>query len=804
MELRVWVDGTQRVVCGVKLTTTCQEIVFALAHATQQAGRFTMIERWRNNERLLSPNEQPLVTLQRWGDRMNEVEFILKRTSTDPPSQTDRTPVTQMLNHNQSLPTTTNAPQQTKELPPRITSDNDANHQSTLTNGHGGSPSNHMLSTSKQQQQSINDQLPDTMFQQSRQYNPTRRPQTVLGPLTSSNSALNLGSNYMQAQMNRFSSPFRPSLSASTLPNVTNNMTASPSSSASMLRPLYPDDTAVGTRSPSMLKNDPHNGYPIQNESQQYQSQQLANQPRINSITKNYPHEDLYGTINKKRINHIPPAVPAKPRLVNPLANQTHSQSIQTINKAQMNYYQPNQSTVTMYNANVRPRHPPGYLEYLEAMANRNSLPQPLMSNANYPHQAQILQSNIFNRQLDQQQLYQQNGSSPAGSTTSACYPVNGQSDRASFGTNYDVGATTTNLQNVNPINPKFVESSGIVMNRGSAVNVKLHSNSQFTSSQNASNVNETLDNSVQSNNSSVSQMGHDMLKVIEEQKKVLMNQKNELERLDNDQEYLEAKQNSEQAELINRIESEIQQLEELWSENQAQIKKLENQDFESELHHLKDEQLRMEAELASQKKKLFRFETDIAECHAKIERLEAELGSLNSESEESIIDSEKSIDDKNDVSAKADLKTPLIKSNGSSDSVTNQNSDLKNLKCSDDEDYENDSSGDASDDLSTKHSDSKLRNTKEVPYVEKRGLISGIRSLKLDKSRSLNKSVESINSNDLSLSRSNNTSPPLARQQPPSNINNNIIESRCSGSNGQQFGEKTVSSNKYEFLMTL
>ena len=80
----MWVDGTQRVVCGVKLTTTCQEIVFALAHATQQAGRFTMIERWRNNERLLSPNEQPLVTLQRWGDRMNEVEFILRKTSTDP------------------------------------------------------------------------------------------------------------------------------------------------------------------------------------------------------------------------------------------------------------------------------------------------------------------------------------------------------------------------------------------------------------------------------------------------------------------------------------------------------------------------------------------------------------------------------------------------------------------------------------------------------------------------------------------------------------------------------------------------
>jgi hypothetical protein len=34
--------------------------VFALAHATNRTGRFTLIERWRNNERLLAPNESPL------------------------------------------------------------------------------------------------------------------------------------------------------------------------------------------------------------------------------------------------------------------------------------------------------------------------------------------------------------------------------------------------------------------------------------------------------------------------------------------------------------------------------------------------------------------------------------------------------------------------------------------------------------------------------------------------------------------------------------------------------------------------
>lgn len=33
MELKVWVDGVQRVVCGVTEVTTCQEVVIALAQA---------------------------------------------------------------------------------------------------------------------------------------------------------------------------------------------------------------------------------------------------------------------------------------------------------------------------------------------------------------------------------------------------------------------------------------------------------------------------------------------------------------------------------------------------------------------------------------------------------------------------------------------------------------------------------------------------------------------------------------------------------------------------------------------------
>ncbi|GBP15232.1 Ras association domain-containing protein 8 [Eumeta japonica] len=93
MELKVWVEGIQRIVCGVTETTTCQDVVFALAHATGKVGRFTLIERWRNNERLLAPQEYPLKILMKWGEYSNDIQFILRRSdpnnsqkSSQPPS----------------------------------------------------------------------------------------------------------------------------------------------------------------------------------------------------------------------------------------------------------------------------------------------------------------------------------------------------------------------------------------------------------------------------------------------------------------------------------------------------------------------------------------------------------------------------------------------------------------------------------------------------------------------------------------------------------------------------------------------
>ncbi|ERL91921.1 hypothetical protein D910_09244 [Dendroctonus ponderosae] len=102
MELKVWVEGIQRIVCGVTENTTCQQpvvsrftldllfqdVVFALAHATGKSGRFTLIERWRNNERQLAPHENPMKILLKWGEYSNDVQFILQRSdSSKPPNK---------------------------------------------------------------------------------------------------------------------------------------------------------------------------------------------------------------------------------------------------------------------------------------------------------------------------------------------------------------------------------------------------------------------------------------------------------------------------------------------------------------------------------------------------------------------------------------------------------------------------------------------------------------------------------------------------------------------------------------------
>ncbi|KAK6766818.1 hypothetical protein RB195_026224 [Necator americanus] len=79
MELKVSVDGVERSISGVSNETTCAQIIYALAHAISQKGRFVMVEKYRNKERRLSPVDKPLELLEKWREHMSNVTFVLKK-----------------------------------------------------------------------------------------------------------------------------------------------------------------------------------------------------------------------------------------------------------------------------------------------------------------------------------------------------------------------------------------------------------------------------------------------------------------------------------------------------------------------------------------------------------------------------------------------------------------------------------------------------------------------------------------------------------------------------------------------------
>lgn len=80
MELRVWVEGVQRVVCGVTPETSCQQVVIALAQASGQTGRYVLVQSLRDTERQLLPTECPMQLLAKSGQYANDVHFMLRRT----------------------------------------------------------------------------------------------------------------------------------------------------------------------------------------------------------------------------------------------------------------------------------------------------------------------------------------------------------------------------------------------------------------------------------------------------------------------------------------------------------------------------------------------------------------------------------------------------------------------------------------------------------------------------------------------------------------------------------------------------
>ncbi|XP_016086701.1 ras association domain-containing protein 8-like [Sinocyclocheilus grahami] len=78
MEVKVYVEGVQRIVCGVTDKTTCQEVVIALARAFGRTGRYTLREKVKEYERNVTPDERLLESLEKYGEQAKEVQLTLK------------------------------------------------------------------------------------------------------------------------------------------------------------------------------------------------------------------------------------------------------------------------------------------------------------------------------------------------------------------------------------------------------------------------------------------------------------------------------------------------------------------------------------------------------------------------------------------------------------------------------------------------------------------------------------------------------------------------------------------------------
>lgn len=92
MELKIHVDQTIRIVCGLSEETSVHEVIVALAHALKQTGRFYLVEFGPNRmQRVMSPSERPIHLLKTYSSNNHHynhknVEFHLIRTSLEQPN----------------------------------------------------------------------------------------------------------------------------------------------------------------------------------------------------------------------------------------------------------------------------------------------------------------------------------------------------------------------------------------------------------------------------------------------------------------------------------------------------------------------------------------------------------------------------------------------------------------------------------------------------------------------------------------------------------------------------------------------
>ncbi|KAL5111593.1 Ras association domain-containing protein 8 [Taenia crassiceps] len=105
MELRVFVNGKPRDVCGVDENTTAEDVVNVLCESLHLVGYYCLVAYWRKNEIVFSPSESPLNVITRVGEHPKQFQFVLRRTDVhrSPNPTRTRSPIPTSHHHRRTL-----------------------------------------------------------------------------------------------------------------------------------------------------------------------------------------------------------------------------------------------------------------------------------------------------------------------------------------------------------------------------------------------------------------------------------------------------------------------------------------------------------------------------------------------------------------------------------------------------------------------------------------------------------------------------------------------------------------------------
>ncbi|KAF8562386.1 hypothetical protein P879_10087 [Paragonimus westermani] len=85
MDLKVYIEGVLREVCGVTESTTCEEIIIKLAQAANLPGFYTLVAVYRGREDTLSADEKLIEFFRKIRENPTTVQFVLRRLEAPSP-----------------------------------------------------------------------------------------------------------------------------------------------------------------------------------------------------------------------------------------------------------------------------------------------------------------------------------------------------------------------------------------------------------------------------------------------------------------------------------------------------------------------------------------------------------------------------------------------------------------------------------------------------------------------------------------------------------------------------------------------